>query len=158
MITSVRNILLLSSLIVFVCAVLAAVLLHTHYQAEGENKLLACGTVADFWSEEVLAEQLGITNNITGKQLFRENCSQCHAFQVKVVGPALGGVTDIRNKAWLQAFISNPAKLIESGDSAAVALYREFKQYMPSNDHLTAAAIDSVISYLKYESEISKHR
>ncbi len=44
-----------------------------------------------------------------GKKLFNANCAACHKLDKKVVGPALGGVTEKRDNAWLKAWIKDNA-------------------------------------------------
>jgi mono/diheme cytochrome c family protein len=68
-----------------------------------------------------------------GDALFKANCTQCHAVNEKVVGPALNGITKRRNIPWLIKWVKNPAKVIASGDEYAVKLFNDYgKQQMPS--------------------------
>ncbi|NDH91378.1 MAG: cytochrome C, partial [Flavobacteriia bacterium] len=56
-----------------------------------------------------------------GKKLFKANCASCHKLDKKLVGPALGGVTERRSEEWLLAWIRNNAELRASGDADAIA-------------------------------------
>ena len=68
-----------------------------------------------------------------GDALFKANCTQCHAVNEKVVGPALAGITKRRSISWLIPWVKNSAKVIASGDDYAVKLYNDNgKQQMPS--------------------------
>jgi mono/diheme cytochrome c family protein len=68
-----------------------------------------------------------------GDALFKANCTQCHAVNEKVVGPALAGITKRRQIPWLIKWVKNPAKVIASGDEYAVKLFNDYgKQQMPS--------------------------
>ena len=59
-----------------------------------------------------------------GKKLFKANCASCHKLDKKLVGPALGGVTERRSEAWLLAWIRNNAALRASGDADAIAIFQ----------------------------------
>jgi mono/diheme cytochrome c family protein len=68
-----------------------------------------------------------------GDALFKANCTQCHAVNEKVVGPALSGITKRRSISWIIPWVKNPAKVIASGDDYAVKLFNDYgKQQMPS--------------------------
>lgn len=60
-----------------------------------------------------------------GEELFKANCTSCHAMNVKQVGPALQGIVGKRTEAWLLKWISNNEKLRASGDKDAIAVYNE---------------------------------
>lgn len=42
-----------------------------------------------------------------GKKLFNSNCAACHKMDKDLVGPKLGGITEIRENAWLKAWIKD---------------------------------------------------
>lgn len=85
-----------------------------------------------------------------GKDLFQKNCSVCHLIgEGKLVGPDLMGVTQRREKAWIEKFIRNSQEVIKSGDPVAVKLYEEHnKAIMPAFTQLSADEINSIIDYL----------
>lgn len=85
----------------------------------------------------------------TGVKLFGNNCTQCHAVNEKVVGPALKDVWKRRDIPWLINFIKYPQKVIDSGDPYAQALYKEYKQYMPNHDFLKDEEILSILAYVQ---------
>ncbi|RZJ59981.1 MAG: c-type cytochrome, partial [Hymenobacter sp.] len=83
-----------------------------------------------------------------GDALFKSNCTQCHAVNEKVVGPALSGITKRRSISWLIPWVKNSAKVIASGDDYAVKLYNENgKQQMPSFP-LTDKEITSIMAWI----------
>jgi len=88
-----------------------------------------------------------------GLELFNGNCKQCHAINEKIVGPALAKVYERRQIPWLVNFIKYPQKVIESGDAYAVALYKEYKQFMPNHDFLKDEEILAILSYVKQETD-----
>ena len=61
-----------------------------------------------------------------GKSLFNANCASCHKLDKKLVGPALGDVTERRELDWLLAWIKDNAKLRASGDADAIAIFEEY--------------------------------
>ena len=98
-----------------------------------------------------LSAEQGVIDS--GKKIFVGNCAQCHAVHKKVVGPALKNVYERKDLAWLVNFIKYPQKVIDSGDEYAVALYKEYKQYMPNHDFLSDEEILSILSYVKADTD-----
>lgn len=87
-----------------------------------------------------------------GDALFKANCTQCHAVNEKVVGPALAGITKRRPSAWIVSWVHNPAKVIASGDEYAVKLFDEYgKQQMPSFSQLSEKDIKSILAWVESE-------
>jgi mono/diheme cytochrome c family protein len=75
-------------------------------------------------------EAVAIAN---GDALFKNNCTQCHAINERVVGPALAGITQRRPTSWIVSWVHNPAKVVASGDDYAVKLFNDYdKQQMPA--------------------------
>ena len=86
-----------------------------------------------------------------GDALFKGNCTQCHAINEQVVGPALSGITKRRTIAWLIPWIKNSSKVVASGDEYAVAIYNKYnKQQMPSFA-LSDKEITSIFAYITAE-------
>ncbi|GEO05760.1 hypothetical protein AAE02nite_34240 [Adhaeribacter aerolatus] len=85
-----------------------------------------------------------------GKKVFTDNCAACHSLDAQVVGPALKGVTERRDEAWVKNFIKNSSKLIQSGDKEAVALFEKFnKTQMPAfESSLSEEQLTSLVAYL----------
>ncbi len=87
-----------------------------------------------------------------GQALFKKMCAPCHTIGVgDRVGPDLRGVTDRREKPWLEAFIQNPSKMRAKNDPTALALAAEYPAVrMPAVGLAQADAAD-LISYLTTE-------
>ncbi|TPG66797.1 cytochrome c [Hymenobacter nivis] len=86
-----------------------------------------------------------------GDALFKANCTQCHAVNEQVVGPALAGITKRRSIGWIIPWVKNSAKVVASGDEYAVALYNRFqKQQMPSF-RLSDKEIEEIVAYVSSE-------
>ncbi len=95
-----------------------------------------------------------------GKATFTQYCSGCHNFRQSGIGPPLGGITDSVSAKWIRRFISDPKKIIESGDERAKQLFIKYKVAMPSFSNLTDDEINGIIAFLhthkKPEPHISK--
>src|SRR5699024_7244178 len=85
------------------------------------------------------------TSQIDGKALFRTNCAACHAMNQNLVGPALEGVTERRDSAWLYSFIKNSQAMIQDGDPIAVELFNKFNQVPMPPQNLTNEEIGSIL-------------
>ena len=84
----------------------------------------------------------------SGSTVFGEKCASCHTIGGgDLVGPDLEGVTDRRDQAFLERFISAPDDVLASGDPVAKSLLEQYKVPMP-NLGLTAAEVDALITYL----------
>ncbi len=102
----------------------------------------------------LLSYQLTFADAAEGEQLYKANCTACHAINEKVVGPALKDVHKRRESAWLLKWIKNSQKLIASGDPVAVQVYKENNESpMLAFENLTDAQITSIVDYIKKESE-----
>lgn len=85
-----------------------------------------------------------------GEQLFNANCTACHALNEKVVGPALKGVNEKYDEAWLIKWIKNSQAMVKSGDAKAVKVYNENNQsVMTSFENLSDDQIKSILAYIK---------
>jgi len=86
-----------------------------------------------------------------GKALFQANCASCHKPDVKVIGPALKGISErVPDKKLLHAWIHNNQKVLSSGNKYFTDLYAEYSK-TPMNvfENLTDGEIDAIISYVE---------
>jgi mono/diheme cytochrome c family protein len=89
-----------------------------------------------------------------GDALFKANCTQCHAVNEKIVGPALAGITKRRTASWIVSWVHNPAKVIASGDEYAVKLFDDNgKQQMPSFPQLSEKDIKDILAWVDAEND-----
>lgn len=86
-------------------------------------------------------------NAAAGKALFNANCAACHKLDSKMTGPALRGVAERRDRAWLGKWIRDSKGLIASGDADAVKIFAEFKTPMTQFPQLSDADIDNILAY-----------
>ncbi|WP_341652976.1 c-type cytochrome [Blattabacterium cuenoti] len=94
-----------------------------------------------------------------GMELFKKNCTACHSIDLekKMIGPALHGVTEKRNRKWLHQWIKNNKSLRESGDKDALEIYKEYGNIeMNSFPQLSEKQIDNILSFIKNPDSIKK--
>jgi protein SCO1 len=83
----------------------------------------------------------------TGQYLFAKECAACHTVngQGGGVGPDLKNVTRVRDRDWLERYITAPNKMRAAGDPIAVQLAAAYKVVMPNlsvGDQDLAALMD----------------
>ncbi len=107
---------------------------------------------------EVAAEPVATEASATGgdaaagKALFNSNCAACHKLDAKSTGPALRGMANKYESAWLQKWIKDSQGLIKSGDALAIKVYEENdKKLMTSFPQLSVADINNIIAYTSEE-------
>ena len=89
-----------------------------------------------------------------GAALYKSNCTSCHNLDRKVVGPALKGVNERYDQAWLVKWIKNSQALIASGDATAIKVFNENNKLpMTPFPTLTEGNILSILAYIKAEGE-----
>ena len=85
---------------------------------------------------------------VKGKELFNTNCAACHKLDAKSSGPALRGVANKYDMAWIYKWVHNSSDLIKSGDAKAVKVFEENnKAVMTAFPQLSEADIDNIIAY-----------
>lgn len=98
------------------------------------------------------------TNKATidkGDLLFQKNCSECHNFRQRGIGPDLAGVTGEQSYAYLSRFIKNSQLVIKSGNTHAVALFNEFNKVpMPSHPQFAAADLNAILSFINTHKKV----
>ncbi|WP_231372704.1 c-type cytochrome [Aureivirga sp. CE67] len=88
---------------------------------------------------------------LAGKKIFNTNCAACHKLDKKLVGPALGGITDKRETDWLKAWIKDNAALRASGDALAKEVFEENGGApMTAFPQLSDEDLNAILAYTKY--------
>jgi len=81
--------------------------------------------------------------------IFTRKCSSCHTYgKGDLVGPDLKGVTDRHSRQWLTTWISSSENAIASGDPAAVALFRKYKQQRMPEQKFSPSELAALLDYL----------
>jgi cytochrome c2 len=94
----------------------------------------------------------GVAANADGEQgpgaLFNRRCRACHTYgSGDLIGPDLKGVTERHSREWLTSWITSSQSLIRTGDPAANALFRKYKQFPMPDQSFAPGELDSLISY-----------
>lgn len=89
-----------------------------------------------------------------GQQVFENNCTACHNFLQKGIGPELSHVTSDVPAEWLKKMIRNAPAMIKNGDSRAAMLFDEYKQAMPAFPSLSEADLDAVMAFIRSKRKI----
>ena len=85
-----------------------------------------------------------------GKTIFDQNCKSCHKMDAKLVGPPLQDVVEAQGRDWVSKWIYNSQVLIESGDTHANEIYKEYNQMaMPSYSFLAEDELNALVDYLE---------
>jgi protein SCO1/2 len=103
-----------------------------------------------------------------GENLFRTRCAVCHtigAGDIRTVGggesieasqhragPDLIDVTRRRDRAWIERWLANPAKMLAENDPVATELFAEYGELMMPNLRLNEIEIAALIEYIEAES------
>jgi glucose/arabinose dehydrogenase/mono/diheme cytochrome c family protein len=108
--------------------------------------ILGCNTKRNrHFGQDISTDQEQIA---VGKSLFEQNCSSCHNFTQKTIGPNLTGLTTQIEADWIKSFIKNPQQLLDNGDHRTKILLDEYKVLMPAFSQLSEAEIDALLSYM----------
>ncbi|WP_338760457.1 cytochrome c [Bernardetia sp. ABR2-2B] len=90
---------------------------------------------------------------VKGKQLFENECKQCHGFYQRIVGPALLPAIKTQPLKSLINFTKYPEMTIMGSDrgNRYYNMYSEYGQMMPNHDHLSDGDIRSILYYVEKE-------
>ena len=105
----------------------------------------SCNSGTSVDKNPISSDTAAITN---GKSSFIQSCSGCHNFRQDGIGPQLGGLTSIVSPDWIQQFVRDPKKIIESGDPRAQQLYKKYKVIMPAFPTIKDETMIGIIAYL----------
>ncbi|MGQ2982243.1 cytochrome c3 family protein [Flavobacterium sp.] len=99
-------------------------------------------------ADAAAAPAAGAGDPVKGKELFNSLCAACHKLDAKSTGPALRGVADKHDRAWLYKWIHNSSEMIKAGDPAAVKLFAENNNsVMTPFPQLSEGDIDNILAY-----------
>ncbi len=83
-----------------------------------------------------------------GEELFKANCSSCHAIGSQLIGPDLTGVTKRRPMDWIVKWVHSPQAMIASGDAYSKAIFEKFnKTPMTAFPQLKEDEITAIVNY-----------
>ena len=85
-----------------------------------------------------------------GKELFNNNCQQCHSTGADVVvGPGLKDILERRSMEWIVPWVQNSQKMIAAGDPYGTAIYNRYNKAQMQSFDLTADEIKAIIMYVQ---------
>jgi protein SCO1/2 len=88
-----------------------------------------------------------------GRYTFATHCAACHTIgHGDKIGPDLLGVTTVRDRSWLETFISTPEKVIAAKDPIAVALYKKYNGINMPNLRLSDEELNNLLDFLAKQS------
>jgi len=126
---------------------LLALLLTISNSVLAQDDAAAKDAAATETSEAAPAEGSG-GDVAAGEKLFKANCAACHKLDRKATGPALRGVADKHDQAWLHEWVKDSQAMIKSGDAEAVKLFEDNNNsVMTSFPQLSNTDIDNIIAY-----------
>jgi len=96
-----------------------------------------------------------------GEYVFRNRCAACHTIgegdlrdlAERHIGPDLYGVTQRRERAWLERWIAEPDVLLAEEDPIALALFEQYDQLPMPNMRLGAEDVASLLGYIDRETQ-----
>lgn len=83
-----------------------------------------------------------------GSGIFKQKCTACHMPDRKLIGPAMKGIYDRRNPAWVMNMILNPTEMLKK-DQTAMALLKEYNNVMMLNQNLTQDEARALAEYFR---------
>lgn len=90
-----------------------------------------------------------------GEALFARMCASCHTVGYgQRVGPDLNGVTQRRDRTWLEDFISAPDQMFARNDPLAMELAQKYPAVRMPDLGLSRPDAQDVISYLEKKSAV----
>ena len=98
-------------------------------------------------TEEVKLGEIDPAMAKQGEEVFTQMCTACHKLDKRHVGPALSGVLERRNPAWVMNMILNPEVMVKE-DPVAKELFAEYLSPM-ANQNLTQEQARAVVEYIR---------
>jgi protein SCO1 len=98
------------------------------------------------------ASQIDLSDK--GRYIFASQCAACHTIgHGDKIGPDLLGVTKVRERAWLERFITVPDKMLAEKDPIATALFKQYKEVRMPNLNMADIDLKNLMKFLESQSE-----
>lgn len=82
-----------------------------------------------------------------GKELYKTNCTACHKFKKRYIGPALKGITERRSPEWIMNMMLNADEMLAK-DPVAKALIAEYNAPM-AQQQISKDDARSILEYFR---------
>ncbi|PHR71616.1 MAG: cytochrome C [Lutibacter sp.] len=82
-----------------------------------------------------------------GKEVYKTNCTACHKFKKRYIGPALKGITGRRSPEWIMNMILNSDEMLKK-DPVAKALITEYNAPM-AQQQISVEEARSIVEYFR---------
>lgn len=97
------------------------------------------------------ASQIDLSDK--GRYIFASQCAACHTIgHGDKIGPDLLGVTKVRERAWLERFITTPDKMLAEKDPLAVALFKKYNEVNMPNLKMADIDLKNLMDFLERQS------
>ena len=94
-----------------------------------------------------LADKIDEAMAEKGHKIYKANCTACHKFKKRYIGPALKGVTKRRSAAWIMNMITNTTEMLQK-DPVAKALIAEYHAPM-AQQTLKDDEVRAIVEYFR---------
>src|SRR5947209_14819659 len=85
-----------------------------------------------------------------GRYIFASQCAACHSIgHGDKIGPDLMGITKMRERAWLERFITTPDKMLKEKDPIATALFKKYKEVNMPNLKMADVDLKNLMDFLE---------
>jgi mono/diheme cytochrome c family protein len=82
-----------------------------------------------------------------GKALYKTNCTACHKFKKRYIGPGLKGITERRSPEWIMNMILNTDEMLKK-DPIAKALIAEYNAPM-AKQQISEKEARAILEYFR---------
>jgi len=82
-----------------------------------------------------------------GKEVYKANCTACHKFKKRYIGPALKGITQRRSPEWIMNMVMNTTEMLAK-DPVAKALIAEYNAPM-AQQSLKEDEVRAIVEYFR---------
>ncbi|NND06536.1 MAG: c-type cytochrome [Saprospiraceae bacterium] len=89
-----------------------------------------------------------------GERLFKRHCASCHGIKEGVIGPPLGGITEIFAPEVLIDLIKEPEKVMGEMALRSKILQKKYSSVMPVFYELEKELIVNVFAYVHHQSQV----
>jgi protein SCO1/2 len=87
---------------------------------------------------------------------FESRCASCHTIGGgDRIGPDLTGVTERRDRRWLERYLQEPEKVLAEGDPIARELFDKYKQVRMPNLKLGGEDVNVLLTYIKAQQPVA---